>query len=145
MVPFSLILRRTVGQFVREVFTVKPGKLLFSRVGLGAGLVVVLIIAACGGAVSTPTSTPTPSPTATAPATSTPTLLPAGASRAPAVASKTISQIIEELAPSVVHIQTEALQLDQFNQPVPAIGVTGGWVSALNRSVDFSETIEPVP
>ncbi len=150
-----------------------PRKLFFSRVGLGAAVALTLIIAACGAAVSTPTSTPeptpTPTPTATVAPTVTPTLpptVPALQAPAPDPAStptmvptptleptptpveKTIPQIIKELTPSVVHVQTEALQLDQFNQPVPTMGVgTGeiidesGHVLTNNHVIDGAEKI----
>ena len=84
-------------------------------------LVLALVAASCGGSDPTltptlsPTSTPTPTPTATP--TPPPNLEDA---------TRTIPQIIRELTPSVVHIQTEAVQLDQFNQPVPAGGVGTG-------------------
>ncbi len=76
-------------------------------------LIVVLglfLLAACGGSSATPTSTPGTTPD-TGPGQNIGQLAPA---------------IVEALAPSVVHIQTEAVQLDMFNQPVPVGGVGTG-------------------
>ena len=48
------------------------------------------------------------------------------ASPAPASSpTPSIPEIVEIISRSVVHIQTEAVQLDQFNRPVPGGGV--GW------------------
>ena len=86
-------------------------------------LVTTLILAACSGnnptptATLVPTSTSTPSPTATLAPTPTPTPM-----------SKTISEIIRSLTPSIVHIQTESVRLDQFNQPAPGGGVGTGQI-----------------
>ena len=105
---------------------------------LGLGVVVLAFaLAACGGggtptptAVPDPTFTPTPTlvpPTQTPEPTSTPTSEPPTATAAPPSASTlTTPQIIKALSPSVVHIQTEAVQLDQFNRPVPGVGVGTG-------------------
>ena len=41
---------------------------------------------------------------------------------------RSIPEIIKLLGPSVVHVQTEAVQLDQFNRQVPATGVGTGQV-----------------
>ena len=105
---------------------------------LGLGVVVLAFaLAACGGggtptptAVPDPTFTPTPTlvpPTQTPEPTSTPTSEPPTATAAPPSArTLTTPQIIKALSPSVVHIQTEAVQLDQFNRPVPGVGVGTG-------------------
>ena len=69
-----------------------------------AGLVLALVLVACGG--SSPTTAPIPTPAATPAAPPNPTS-----------ATRTIPEIIKELTPSVVHIQTEAVQLDRFNRP----------------------------
>ena len=61
------------------------------------------------------TTTPVPLPSATPLSTSTPTPVPVS-----------IPEIIKALEPSVVHIQTEAVRLDQFNQPGPGSGVGTG-------------------
>ena len=77
-------------------------------------LIVVLglfLLAACGGSSATPTSVPGATTTDTGPGQNIGQLAPA---------------IVEALAPSVVHIQTEAVQLDMFNQPVPVGGVGTG-------------------
>ena len=98
-----------------------------------AWLVLALVIVSCGG--SDPTPTPTLTPTITP--TITPTVIPTVANTAtPAAtpttlptltpATRTIPEIIRELTPSVVHIQTEAVQLDQFNRPTPGVGVGTG-------------------
>ena len=77
------------------------------------GLVLALAFASCTG--SDPTLTPTVVPTAI------PTLTPD-----PSLATRTIAEIIRALTPSVVHIQTEAVRLDQFNRPTPGGGVGTG-------------------
>ena len=112
-------------------------------------LVLALVAAACTGSdptptptlaptdVSTPTPTIAPTPTPTSAPTSTPTATPTpppnpspvaaeAATQNPTAAARTIPEIIRALTPSVVHIQTEAVRLDQFNQPVPAGGVGTG-------------------
>jgi len=71
----------------------------------------LFLLAACGGSSATPTSVPGTTPTDTGPGQNIGQLAPA---------------IVEALAPSVVHIQTEAVQLDMFNQPVPVGGVGTG-------------------
>ncbi len=91
---------------------------------------LTLVIAACGG------SDPTPTATLTATLSPTPTTAPteegAGRTAIPASVQSTafgrsnIPEIIKALSPSVVHIQTEAVQLNQFNQPVPVSGVGTG-------------------
>lgn len=78
-----------------------------------AGLVLALVLVACGG--SSPTTAPIPTPAATPAAPPNPTS-----------ATRTIPEIIKELTPSVVHIQTEAVQLDRFNRPTPGVGVGTG-------------------
>ena len=120
----------------------------FSAV-IGA-LGLVLVIAACSGSDTTPTATLTatltPSPTQA--------LTDEGAGRtgAPAQSSgfgrSNMPEIIKALRPSVVHIQTEGVRLDQFNQPVPVGGVgTGeiiddqGHVLTNNHVIDGAETI----
>ena len=82
---------------------------------------LAFVIAACGGSAPTPTST------LTATLTPTPTSTPVPASvQSPEFGRSNIPEIIKGLGPSVVHIQTEAVQLDQFNQPIPAGGVGTG-------------------
>ena len=93
---------------------------------LGLGVVVLAFaLAACGGG-STPTPTAVPDPTFTP----TPTLVPPTETPeptpAPTASVLTTPQIIKALSPSVVRIQTEAVQLDQFNMPVPGVGVGTG-------------------
>ena len=103
---------------------------------------LALGIAACGS---------DPTPTATLTSTLTPS--PTGAAVPPPVRSSAFGtsnmpEIIKALRPSVVHIQTEGVQLDQFNQPVPTGGVgTGeiiddeGHVLTNNHVIDGAETI----
>ena len=104
---------------------------------LGLGVAVLAFaLAACGGggtptptAVPNPTFTPEPTvvlPTATPEPTLAPTSEPTTATAAPTASVLTTPQIIKALSPSVVHIQTEAVQLDQFNRPVPGVGVGTG-------------------
>ena len=69
--------------------------------------------------------TPLPSPTASSASPSSPASTTASLSAPPA---KGVSEIVRLLTPSVVHIQTEAVQLDAFNSPVPAGGVGTGQV-----------------
>ena len=80
-------------------------------------LALFILLVACGEDAETPTPTPTatpaPSPTPTPTATPSPPSIP---------------DIIDALRPSVVHIQTEAVQLDEMNQPVPTGGVGTGVV-----------------
>ncbi len=113
---------------------------------------LALVIAACGG------SDPTPTPTLTATLTPSPTpaLTDEGTGRtaitAPvrssAFGTSDMPEIIKALRPSVVHIQTEGVQLDQLNQPVPVGGVgTGeiiddqGHVLTNNHVIAGAETI----
>ena len=74
---------------------------------------LALIIAACTG--GDPTSTVAPEPTATPVPTPTPP-------------ARSIPQIIIALSPSIVHIQTESVRLDQFNKPAPGRGVGTGQI-----------------
>jgi len=50
----------------------------------------------------------------------------ATATSTPAPTARTIPEIIAELTVSVVHIQTEAVRLDEFNRPSPGVGVGTG-------------------
>ena len=92
-------------------------------------LALAVVFAACAERGSTPatnaTSTPTPFPTATPTPAPTATLTPAPA---PTSVTTSTPEILKRLAPSVVHIQTEAVQLDEFNRPVPGIGVGTGMI-----------------
>ena len=131
-------------------------------VAIIAGLVLALVLASCGGSDPTPTpttaptprptDTPTVAPTATPRAISTamPTAIPAATpTLPPAPVIRTIPEIIQDLTPSVVHILTEAVQLDQFNRPSPGVGVgTGeiidaeeGHVLTNNHVVDGAQRI----
>ena len=63
-------------------------------------------------------------------------------------ADKSIPEIVELLSPSVVHIQTEAVQIDAFNRPIPAGGVgTGeiidvkGYILTNNHVVEGAQRI----
>ena len=123
------------------------GMKIFSALTGTLGL--LLVIAACGGSEPTPTAsltaTPTPSPT--------PALTEEQAGRTGPVESSglgrsNIPEIIKALGPSVVHILTEAVRLDQFNQPIPARGVgTGeiideqGHILTNNHVIDGAEKI----
>jgi len=122
------------------------GKKIFPALVGTLGL--ALVIAACGGGTAptaTPTATLTPSPT--------PAPTEEGAGRTAPVQSSglgrsNIPEIIKALGPSVVHILTEAVRLDQFNQPIPARGVgTGeiideqGHVLTNNHVIEGAETI----
>ena len=100
-----------------------------------AGLLLALVLASCGGRDPTPTPTPIPTtaPAPTPPATPTPipapTVTPAATPTPPpdpAPVTRTIPEIIKALTRSVVHIQTEAVRLDQSNQPSPGVGVGTG-------------------
>ena len=104
---------------------------------------LAFVIAACAGSV--PAATPTLTATLTPSPTSTINLAPVQSS---AFGTSDMPAIIKALSPSVVHIQTEGVQLDQFNQPVPTGGVgTGeiidneGHVLTNNHVIDGAETI----
>ena len=95
----------------------------------------LFLFAACNG----DSATSTPTPTSTAAGTITDqvqnTEIPA-------------AEIVAALTPSVVHIQTEAMQLDMINQPVPAGGVgTGeiidvkGYILTNNHVIDGAQRI----
>ncbi len=114
---------------------------------------LALVIAACGGSDPTPTAPLTATTLTSSP---TPALTEEGAGRTAIPASVQSSafgtsdmpEIIKALTPSVVHIQTEGVRLDQFNQPVPVGGVgTGeiiddlGHVLTNNHVIDGAETI----
>ena len=92
----------------------------------GVGL---MVIAACTGATATAPLTPSPTPGPAAVAT--PTTVPTPTATAvpepfSSPAARTLPEILRELIPSIVHIQTEAVRLDMFNRPVPASGVGTG-------------------
>ena len=96
---------------------------------LAVAAVTLLVIAACtgNGATATPTAAPVSSAEPTVNSEPIATASPTATSIAvTAPAGKTLPQIVRELVPSVVHIQTEAVRLDMFNGPVPASGVGTG-------------------
>ena len=113
---------------------------------------LAFIIAACGGSAPTPTATLTatltpPSNPALAEEETGSTGIPASG-QSSGFGTSNMPDIIKALGPSVVHIQTEGVQLDQFNQPVPVGGVgTGeiidelGHVLTNNHVIDGAETI----
>ena len=78
-------------------------------------LVMVVLFAACGNGESTTLPIPAPTPTA----------LPVEVSESRA-SKPSIADIVRELRPSVVQVQTEAVQLDFFRRPVPVGGVGTG-------------------
>ena len=90
--------------------------------------VTLVVIAACTGNVATPTATLVSSSELTEDGEQLANeASPAETSVAPEVpAMKTLPQILRELVPSIVHVQTEAVRLDMFNRPVPASGVGTG-------------------
>ena len=107
-------------------------KIILAIIG---ALGLAFIIAACGG------SDPTPTVPLTGTAISAPV-------RSSALGTSNMPEIIKALRPSVVHILTEAVRLNQSNQPVPAGGVgTGeiiddeGHVLTNNHVIDGAETI----
>ncbi len=117
------------------------GKKIFTALVGTLGL--ALVIAACSGSGPTPTATlpasVTPSPT--------PALTEEGV-QSSALGRSNIPEIIKALGPSVVHIQSEAVRLDQFNQPIPVRGVgTGeiideqGHILTNNHVIDGAKTI----
>ena len=56
---------------------------------------------------------------------------------------RSLAEIIESLSPSVVHIQTEAVQLDQFSRPVPGGGVgTGAIIDKKGHVLTNNHVIE---
>ena len=86
---------------------------------MAATALLAFVLAACtGSATTTPTSPGTPVPSTSIPTSA---LAPTPTPRAP-----TIPEIVKALVPSVVHIQTEAVRLDQFNRSVLAGGVGTG-------------------
>ncbi len=93
-------------------------------------MVSVILLGACTEA-ATPMSSPSPTTMPTAPpGTPTPTPAPVP-SPTPAVTQNPVLSTVEIaklLRPSVVHIQTEAVQLGSFMQPVPVSGVGTGIV-----------------
>ena len=108
---------------------------------------LAFVIAACGG--TDPTTTPslsatvTPSPEEVVGRTAIPAPV-----QSSGFGRTNMAEIIKALSPSVVHIQTEAVRLDQFNQPVPVGGVgTGeiideqGHVLTNNHVIADAETI----
>ncbi len=100
---------------------------------VSTALAIAFVVGACSGSDPTPIP-PTPTP---------PPALPAGTPATAAVAAYvlpeardtsisereealSIPEIVKRLIPSVVHIQTEGVRLDNMNQPVPAGGVGTG-------------------
>ena len=113
-----------------------------------ATLGLVFVIAACGGGASTPATTLIPTLTPTPALTEEVAGRPATPAQTSGFGTSNMSGIIKALRPSVVHIQTEAVQLNQFNQPVPVGGVgTGeiideqGHILTNNHVIDGAETI----
>ena len=93
-------------------------KVLFAII---AGLALALVLASFGGSDPSPTPATASTSASTLALTATPTLIPTSSP-----VTRTIPEIIKDLTPSVVHIQTEAVQLDQFNRPSPGVGVGTG-------------------
>ena len=104
-----------------------------------AALLVALsfVVGACGGSEPTPTATVSPPTISTVavPATTGATATPLEtATPSPSEPTRlgedgpylSTPDIIQLLSPSVVHIQTEAVQLDFLNRPVPSGGVGTG-------------------
>ena len=94
----------------------------------------------------TPTVAPTPIPIPALTGTpmANPTATPTPPPNPPPVA-RTIPEIIKELTPSVVHIQTEAVRLDQFNRPSPGVGVgTGEIIDEQGHVLTNNHVIEGV-
>ena len=99
---------------------------------------VMGLTGACSGTDATPTLLPTATPaassgsqaTATPIPTATPTLAVLTTNETPVTISgvKSPVEIVRLLRPSVVHIQTEAVRLDQFNRPSPVQGVGTGQI-----------------
>ena len=103
-----------------------------------AATLLGLVVAACSGSGA---SSP-PSPTSTAVQEAVLEAPPAGDARVTSPVTRvavreaassldeplTIPRIVRDLTPSVVHVQTEAVQLDMFNQPSPGGGVGTGEV-----------------
>ncbi len=116
------------------------GKKIFPA--LAGTLLLALFIAGCGGG-----TTPTATLTATVTPSPTPALTEEGV-QSSALGRSNIPEIIKALGPSVVHIQSEAVRLDQFNQPIPVRGVgTGeiideqGHILTNNHVIDGAKTI----
>ena len=101
-------------------------------------ILVMGLTGACSGSDATPTLLPTATPAASsgsqATVTPIPTATPTQAALATDETPVTISgvkspvEIVRLLRPSVVHIQTEAVRLDQFNRPSPVQGVGTGQI-----------------
>ena len=95
---------------------------------LAAAMVAGLVTAACAAATPSPTAAPP------APASQSPAGAPVVADGRPApvvtlaapVGTRSVREIVRDATPSVVQIQTEAVQLDFFNRPIPAGGVGTG-------------------
>ena len=92
-----------------------PSRVRIRRLALllaALSAVSLVLIAACGG------SSPTPSPGSSPNSELDPSVAPNLFENMPA--------IVRLITPSVVHIQTEAVQLDMFNRQTPTVGVGTG-------------------
>ncbi len=88
------------------------------RIGLVLSVAVLAVLVAACTETATPTPASTPAPTATETSTSVVTSIQTSV--------LTTVEIAKLLRTSVVHIQTEVVQLDFFMQPVPQTGVGTG-------------------
>ena len=105
----------------------RPSARISSAIFLVSAIVLAPVASACETSIVVSTATPTGrSATPLAMAPTQPVASPVVFVQTANGPGKTTPQIVKELRFSVVHIQTEAVQLDFFNRPIPTGGVGTG-------------------
>ena len=111
---------------------------------LGLVAAVILVATACQPNATATEPAQTPSTQAITTSFNPPTPpVPSGPSTAVQGATLTVPQIVKAVRPSVVHIQTDATQVDFFNRPIPVGGVgTGEIIDAKGNILTNNHVVE---